>query len=264
MRVALKIAYDGRAFYGHQRQPDRRTVEGECIRTLRSTKIIRDPAQAFFRSASRTDRGVSAVGNVIAFDASLGPEAVIGAFNDKAREVWAWAFAVVPDTFHPRHAIERWYRYVLFDEVDEPALRAAARLFVGTHDFQAFCSEALSGPFTVESIAVERKESATFIDVRARSFRRGMVRRMIAGMLAAMRRDAEMSDLEDVLDGGTRDFGSVSPLPLTLMDVLYDIPFRTVLKPGVAEELHRRAREASLQLAHLGFLGEATGATFGP
>src|SRR5256886_6833422 len=82
MRIALKIAYDGRAFFGHQRQPDRRTVEGECITALRSAKIMRDPTEAFFRSASRTDRGVSAVGNVIAFEASLGPDAVLAAFND--------------------------------------------------------------------------------------------------------------------------------------------------------------------------------------
>src|SRR5438309_9006370 len=141
MRVALKIAYDGRAFFGHQRQPDRRTVEGECITALRSAKIMRDPTEAFFRSASRTDRGVSAVGNVIAFEASLGPDAVLGAFNDKARDVWAWAFAPVPASFHPRHAIERWYRYVLLEDVAERNLQAAARLFVGTHDFRAFCSE---------------------------------------------------------------------------------------------------------------------------
>src|SRR5437667_12788730 len=75
MRVALKIAYDGRSFYGHQRQPDRRTVEGECIAALRSARLIRDPKEAFIRSASRTDRGVSAIGNFIAFDASLAPEA---------------------------------------------------------------------------------------------------------------------------------------------------------------------------------------------
>ena len=71
MRVALKIAYDGGAFFGHQRQPDRRTVEGECLAALRAGKILQNPRESFFRSASRTDRGVSAVGNVIAFDAAL-------------------------------------------------------------------------------------------------------------------------------------------------------------------------------------------------
>src|SRR5438552_18995490 len=70
MRIALKIAYDGRSFYGHQRQPDRRTVEGECIAALRSARLIRDPKEDFFRSASRTDRGVSEIGNVIAFAVS--------------------------------------------------------------------------------------------------------------------------------------------------------------------------------------------------
>src|SRR2546426_531116 len=150
MRVALKIAYDGRAFYGHQRQPDRRTVEGECITALRSAKIMRDPTEAFFRSASRTDRGVSAVGNVIAFDAFLGPDSVLGAFNDRARDVWAWAAAAVPASFHPRHAMERWYRYVLFGDVVEPDLRAAARSFIGTHNFQAFCSEPVVAPSTTD------------------------------------------------------------------------------------------------------------------
>src|SRR5256886_17696983 len=89
MRVALKIAYDGAAFFGHQRQPDRRTVEGECLAALRAGKILQEPRQSFFRSASRTDRGVSAVGDVIAFDAALRCDAVVGVFNDSAVGGWA-------------------------------------------------------------------------------------------------------------------------------------------------------------------------------
>src|SRR3989442_9200831 len=102
MRVAIKIAYDGRAYFGHQRQPDRRTVEGECLAALRASKILRDPKASFFRSASRTDRGVSAIGNVIAFDSALRGEAVVGAFNDRAQGGWAWAYREVPLGFHPR------------------------------------------------------------------------------------------------------------------------------------------------------------------
>src|SRR5689334_9659106 len=129
MRVALKIAYDGRAFFGHQRQPDARTVEGECLVALRAAKMIRDPGDSFFRSASRTDRGVSAVGNVIAFNTPFPLDAVIGAFNDRARDVWAWAVASVPDAFQPRHALERWYRYGLPDGLDLSLVREAAGLF---------------------------------------------------------------------------------------------------------------------------------------
>src|SRR5438105_13414366 len=99
------------SFFGYQRQPDRRTVEGECITALRSAKIIRDPKEAFFRSASRTDRDVSAVGNVIAFNTSLSAGAAIGALNDRDRNVWGCAATEVADSFNPRHALDRWYRH---------------------------------------------------------------------------------------------------------------------------------------------------------
>ena len=94
MRVALKIAYDGTRFHGYARQPNVRTVEGEILHSLRRAKLLDDPRAARFEGASRTDRGVSALGNVIAFDSRLGPKAA-GAFNAEAEDVVAWAGAVV-------------------------------------------------------------------------------------------------------------------------------------------------------------------------
>ncbi len=58
--MLLKFAYDGTKFYGYQRQPDKPTVEGEIISVLRDSGL-----DATIKSASRTDRGVSALGNVI-------------------------------------------------------------------------------------------------------------------------------------------------------------------------------------------------------
>lgn len=247
MRLALKIAYDGRAFYGHQRQPDVRTVEGECLAALRSSKIISDPATAFFRSASRTDRGVSAIGNAIAFNASLGPEAVLGAFNDAAEGVWAWAVARVPDSFHPRHARERWYRYHLYGDLALDPLRQAGAAFVGTHDFRAFTSDPPEGPFTLDAIDVVRDRHATVIDVRARSFRRGMVRRIVAAMLAVAQGDAAVGDVMSALEGRRAGFGNVPAEPLFLMDVLYDLPFEAMVKPKVRAEWRAAAVDADLR-----------------
>ena len=247
MRVALKIAYDGRAFYGHQRQPDRRTVEGECLAALRAARIVDEPREAFFRSASRTDRGVSAVGNVIAFNTSFRMDAIVGAFNHKARDVWAWALASVPDSFHPRHAVERWYRYLVLEGLAPETARSGARLFVGTHDFQSFSSEPLRTPFTVKSVDVNREGDVTWIDVRARSFRRGMVRRMVAAILAIARGAATEDELRETLAGTRRDFGSAPPEPLVLMDVCYDLPFRAFPAPKVADDLQRRLAELSIR-----------------
>ncbi len=247
MRLALKIAYDGRAFYGHQRQPDVRTVEGECLAALKSSKIISDPAAAFFRSASRTDRGVSAVGNAIAFHASLGPEAVLGAFNDATEDVWAWAVARVPDAFHPRHARQRWYRYHLYGEPPLDLLREAGAAFTGTHDFRFFTSDPPEGPFTVDAVEVGRDRRATVIDVRARSFRRGMVRRIVAAMLAVAQGDAALADVESALRGERVGFGNVPAEPLFLMDVVYDFPFTRLVKPKVRAEWRAAAIDADLR-----------------
>ena len=251
MRVALKIAYDGGAFFGHQRQPDRRTVEGECLAALRAAKILRDPREAFFRSASRTDRGVSAIGNVIAFNTSFAPRAVVGAFNDRARDVWGWAIAEVPDAFHPRHALERWYRYHLFTDLSLPTLRRAAALFVGEHDFNSFTSDPAPGPITINRIGVSRAGRAILIDIRAGSFRRGMVRRVVSAMARCARGDIFEEEIRAALNGRRRDFGVVRPEPLFLMDVLYSVPMRVILVPKIRDVLHSLESETELRVRFL-------------
>ncbi|HEC95197.1 MAG TPA: tRNA pseudouridine(38-40) synthase TruA, partial [Thermoplasmatales archaeon] len=68
MRYALKVAYDGKVFHGCARQPNLVTVEGEVIRIRQDHNMITTTQDAMFRSASRTDKGVSALGNVVAFN----------------------------------------------------------------------------------------------------------------------------------------------------------------------------------------------------
>jgi tRNA pseudouridine38-40 synthase len=262
MRVALKIAYDGSAFFGHQRQPDRRTVEGECLAALRAGEILQDPQAAFFRSASRTDRGVSAVGNTIAFDSSLRADAVVGAFNDHARGVWAWAYAEVPSTFHPRHAIERWYRYHLYEDVPTESLHEAASLFPGEHDFRAFTSDSSTGRLVLNRVDVAREDDAIVIDVRAPSFRRGMVRRIVAAMAASARGDVTLEAIRRALDGTRHDFGSVPARPLFLMDVVYAFPFQVLRKPKSLDEWRDLWVDAALRLRWLDAIESAASGSF--
>lgn len=247
MRVALKIAYDGRAFYGHQRQPDARTVEGECLSALRAAKILQDPGRAFFRSASRTDRGVSAVGNVIAFNTAFRPDAVLGAFNDRARGVWAWAFALVPDSFHPRHAEERWYRYHLLRPLPLDTLAAAASLFEGEHDLRWFTSDPPAGPHAIRRVEVTPSGEGAVVDVHARSFRRGMIRRIVAALISHAAGDVGLSEIEAALRGEPHDFGMAPPEPLVLMDVRYAFPFEVLRKPKVLDEWQAMSEDVELR-----------------
>lgn len=248
MRVALKIAYDGRAFFGHQRQPDRRTVEGECLAALRAAQIVRDPHESFFRSASRTDRGVSAVGNVIAFNTNLAPEAVVGAFNDRSRDVWAWAAAAVPASFHPRHALQRWYRYHILDDLPLPALRRAGSLFVGEHDFRSFTSDPLKTALTIDEISVTRSAPVILFDIRARTFRRSMVRRIVAATIRHANGESSEAELQAALGGSRQDFGIVRPEPLFLMDVCYPFSMDVILKHRVRDAWLSIGRDAELRV----------------
>ncbi len=202
----------------------------------------------------RVERGVSAVGNVVAFNTFLRPQATVGAFNDRARGVWAWAFAKVPDRFHPRKALERWYRYHLFEDLPLRRLRAAAAAFQGIHTFDAFTSDPHGGPPSDLRIAFDREDEALLVDVRARSFRRGMVRRIVAALVAHARQEVSVDEIRAALRGERRDFGTVPPEPLVLMDVRYEIPFQPLLKPKVRDEWRRMQVDAKLRLQLLGAL----------
>jgi len=165
VRLALKIAYDGRVFHGFVRQPGLRTVEGEVRLALAKSRLIEDVDAANVRGSSRTDAGVSAVGNVIAFDTNAGEDEAIGRFNDAAKDVWAWATATVPDGFDPRRANWRWYRYDLTGVHDAAKLRGASRPFLGTHDFAAFASpDAERTRRHVDSIELDRSSGQKVLD----------------------------------------------------------------------------------------------------
>lgn len=257
MRVALKIAYDGAAFSGLQRQPDQPTVEGECLRALGAAGVISDPASAFFRSASRTDRGASAIGNVIAFNTAWTPAAVLGIFNDRARNVWAWAYAVTSDDFHPRRAIARWYRYHLFDDPPLDRVRRAAEAYTGVDDAQLFAPGVRGDAFRIDRIEITRDGEVTLIDFHAQSFRRHQIRRIVAAIAAHGRGEIEIPDTPATVGGTPRDFGLASAEALFLMDVRYDFSFVPLLKERVRARWRSIERVARLRLRFAEALAEA-------
>ncbi|MGL4670076.1 MAG: tRNA pseudouridine(38-40) synthase TruA [Methanobacteriaceae archaeon] len=140
-QVALKIAYIGSNFYGFQRQPNVRTVEGELIKAFLDLEIIEDVAKSRFSLGGRTDRGVHALGNVISFRTDK--EIYINQVNAiLPKDVQIIATAKVQMGFKPRYAESRYYRYLLLD--DDPddlnieLMKKVASYFIGEHDFTNF------------------------------------------------------------------------------------------------------------------------------
>jgi len=244
-RAAVKIAYDGRQFMGSQRQPGVPTVEGEVIRALAKIGAIKDPGSSRFSAASRTDRGVSALGNVIAFDTCFRRQELLPALNAVSEKVHFIGLAAVPPGFSPRRALYRWYRYLLPYKkgLDTVQMAEAARLFEGEHDFSGFCRvDGRDTVRTVQSVTVTPRDGVIFIDVKAREFLWNMVRRMVAALELVGEGRADCGAISRALEGERIFTGIAPPENLILMDVRYEFSFRMC-----CPETLRRKLEESIQ-----------------
>lgn len=185
MKYAFKLAYIGTDFSGSQAQPGRRTVDGELKKALMEKGVIREKTKVEF--SGRTDAGVHALGQVIAFtprDEKLAEPRIMNSVLPK--DMWVYARAPVTDDFDPRRdAVSRTYRYLLYaPDVVERRIVTHSQLFVGTHDYTNFSSvEPNKNPVrTVINIGVTKRGDIYVIDIEADSFLWNMVRKVVTGL----------------------------------------------------------------------------------
>lgn len=239
-RVAVRVAYNGKEFHGSQWQPDLKTVEGEILNALKKIEG-QDSKWYRLKSSSRTDSGVSAVSNVMAFYTSIkNSDGLLRALNANSKDVYFWACSDIPEDRNVRHALYRRYRYILPSEgLDVDALKKGASLFIGTHDFRHFCKKDGRGTVaTVTDIDVHDENEFLIIDLTAPYFLWNMARRIVAAMEQVARGKAEQSEILSALKGKAAYFGVADPHGLILMDVSYhDLIFRKFDDPV----LHRKA-----------------------
>jgi tRNA pseudouridine38-40 synthase len=200
-RFRATVEYDGTDFAGFQAQPGARTVQGELEAALaRLSGGRRQPVDG----AGRTDAGVHASGQVVAFsyDGPLSAAALAEALNGiLPRDVAIRDIRPAPKGFHPRYAARhREYRYTIWNgtpsplrdrtsfrvrnRLDTAAMVRAAATFEGRHDFSAFGGADPQPIRTIHSLRVRRRGHEVVIDVRADAFLRGMVRRIVAALIA--------------------------------------------------------------------------------
>lgn len=198
-RYQVKIAYDGSEFFGFQRQGETRTVQLEIENALRVIGWVGQSITA----AGRTDTGVHASGQVIAFDFEWkhSEETLKKALNANLPEdVAVHAVKVANEDFHPRfEAISRCYHYRIYCQLTRNPLRdryawrvwpsvslqdlqLAAKELIGTHNFAAFGLPPKKGGNTIRTI-YEADWSSYQEDflfrVKANAFLYHMVRKIV-------------------------------------------------------------------------------------
>ncbi|OGD21068.1 MAG: tRNA pseudouridine(38-40) synthase TruA [Candidatus Aminicenantes bacterium RBG_16_63_16] len=210
------VAYDGTDFYGWQRQPKSRTIQGEIEAALsriagRRIAVI---------GAGRTDAGVHARGQVANFRADFRMdrhelERALNAILPAAIRIVS--LRREPDKFNARKSAKSKiyqyrivntpivspfdFRYVLHwpGPLDADGMARAAGLFVREADFSAFSSNHLLHPVRrVVRSEVRRRGREIVYTVEANGFLRYMVRTIVGTLLEVGRGRLEPLQVEEI------------------------------------------------------------------
>jgi tRNA pseudouridine38-40 synthase len=255
MRARAVVSYDGTDYSGFQTQLDvptvQETLEAALARVTRETVTV--------MAAGRTDAGVHAVGQVIAFDTTWqhGVSDLQRAMNAVLpADVAVRELEEAEADFHPRYdARSRHYRYRIYDApvrlpigrryslhvsypLDESVMEQAARLLVGEHDFATF-GQPTQGDVTVRRVfrAAWSRESCDWVasggirdagsflifDVEANAFLYRMVRSVIGTLLDVGQGRMSVEAFEEALASCERGQAGKTAAPhgLCLIQVHY-------------------------------------------
>ncbi|MGY4829743.1 tRNA pseudouridine(38-40) synthase TruA [Sphaerotilaceae bacterium SBD11-9] len=204
MRLALGISYRGQAYNGWQSQPNGRTVQDHLEQAL--SQFAAAPVRTM--CAGRTDAGVHGLNQVVHVDPPVQRELmswVRGTNRFLPADIAVQWCREVPDDFHARNSAQgRRYAYVLLESPVRPALesgavgwvfrplsadamREAASVLIGEHDFSAFRAaecQAASPVKQLRAITISRLGAYWRFDFDGSAFLHHMVRNIMGCLVA--------------------------------------------------------------------------------
>ncbi len=220
--IKIIIEYDGAKFSGWQYQKNARTVQDEIQRSIFA--ITQETVRV--NGAGRTDAGVHArgqVGNfriekpIADFELQKGLNAVL------PHDVRIRSLEQAPDEFHARFsAKERRYRYYLNPgslaigrqyswfyphPLDLGIMNESAKIILGDHSFQAFCSAAAEVNHYLCRVNHAEwfvREPHIIFDIRANRFLHNMVRSLTGTMIELGRGRLSLNDFQSILESHIR------------------------------------------------------------
>lgn len=245
-RYKVILAYDGTAYYGFQRQVElngMRTIQGEVEKALRNIGW-QDRA---ILGAGRTDTGVHASGQVIAFNLNWNHSDIKlrSALNaNLPNDIAAISVSSIHNEFHPRYdAQSRCYRYYFYHRdvrdplkeryawrvlpaLDKEIVIKASEQLVGEHDFSSFGTPTTENGSTLRkvfSVNWTFEPESSYFEIVANAFLYHMVRRIVQLLVQIGQGKNESEILFQALDNP--EFGKIQGLApangLRLVKVTY-------------------------------------------
>ncbi len=243
MRFKLTLEYDGSRYAGWQLQKNDRSVQGEL---LDAAYKVFDTRSIELYGAGRTDAGVHARGQVAHLDVPntlLKPEQIQMRMNDELNhDVNILLVEKAAPKWHARHdARSRSYTYQISkrrdafgkkyvwwvrDQLNLPAMRAAALALQGFHDFRSFGDiekDDQSTMVDLTKVEIRETDDRIYIHITGSHFLWKMVRRIVGILVEIGRGRMPVETVEMFLDRPSREPArfTAPPSGLFLEKVVY-------------------------------------------
>ncbi len=241
--VRLDICYDGTRYRGWQRLSTTDNTIQQKIETALS-RILDEPIE--LTGSGRTDAGTHAAGQVANFHCSsqLPCEEILSQLRRYLPEdIGIYSCRNVSQRFHARlNAKTKTYCYRLWNSegpcvfdrkyvytdsraVEIDKMRDAARLFLGQHDFSAFCANKNMKKSTVRyihSLNIEQTGNEIVFTVTGNGFLHHMVRILVGTLLEVGRGERTLESIPELFGAQRAHAGELLPsCGLCLMEVTY-------------------------------------------
>lgn len=238
----MTLMYDGTRYYGWEHQPGRDTIQGK----LEAVLARMCGAQVEVIGAGCTDAGVHAKGMVASFQAETqrSPEEIRDYLNRYLPDdIAVKEVREAAPRFHARYkAVGKTYCYTCFDGPVKPvfhrryvtrldttpdleAMRRAAAILQGEHNFRSFCGNPKmkkSTVRTVDTIEIVRKGGYLYFNVHGTGFLQNMVRILVGTLLEVGYGRMAPEQMADILEARDRRLAGPTAPPEGLCLVKVD------------------------------------------
>ena len=243
--LLLKLSYSGKNYHGWQVQKNAITVQEVFQKALKKT--INEDVD--IKGCSRTDSSVHANMYCISFKTNnLIPcdKLPIALNKYLPNDISVFSCKEVPNDFHARYScVSKEYIYKIWNKrirnpfldgyvfhywypIDVDLLNRAAKEFIGTYDFTAFCTQdkrdKLNMIRTVKNFEVFRQDDFVIFKVEADGFLYNMVRIMVGTLLHVSSGKIKIEDIKSIIFSKNRKNAGPTAVPygLYLNKVYYE------------------------------------------
>ena len=247
MRYLITFAYDGSGYKGYQKQPKKKTIQGELEKAL---KTINNDTKVEVHASGRTDAGVHAHNQKAHFDLDINitPNNLQKALNSLTpKDIYIRRVETVSETFHARFnvkakeyvykinmgeydPIERNYVYQYNKKLDVVEMERALKYLEGEHDFKSFSKADEEKEDYVRRIVqtnlIRTLKNVNKIEIvfLGTGFLRYQVRNMVGTLIEIGEGKRKSEDIIEILNAKDRRKAGKTAAPegLYLNDVFYD------------------------------------------